>query len=155
MKCLLKKILSSKHLSTKKIKQYTAWYLPHPLHPWPERRAGNLWKLPHSHPATGSRRAQTIYQDKIKQFRHWEILTLSHYSQEVFLRRVLRHAVLEVQQLLAVFIVEPLHLEVQVHVIGALAQPVFLVFWETGSRSQTTGYSSQMCLFWLQKKIKT
>lgn len=43
------------------------------------------------------------------------------------LRRIFRDMFLESGQLFAVLVVEPLHLEMQVHVIGAFTQPVLLM----------------------------
>lgn len=43
------------------------------------------------------------------------------------LRRVVWNDTLEIWQLLDVFIAEPLDFEMQVHVVGALAQPQLLV----------------------------
>lgn len=48
-----------------------------------------------------------------------------------YLRRVLGHAAVKARKLFAVFVVEPLDFEVKVHVIGALTQPVLLMFCET------------------------
>ena len=42
-------------------------------------------------------------------------------------RGVLGHVLLEGDQLLAVLVVQPLHFEVQVHIICTLAQPVLLM----------------------------
>lgn len=42
-------------------------------------------------------------------------------------RGILRHSALEERQVFAVFIVEPLYFEVQVHVIGTLAQAVLFM----------------------------
>lgn len=49
--------------------------------------------------------------------------TVSHFS----LRWVVGDDALEGGQLLHVLVVQPLDLEVQVHVVGALTQPVLLV----------------------------
>lgn len=43
-------------------------------------------------------------------------------------RRIFRYVLLESGQLLAVLVIEPLHLEVQVHIICAFTQAVLLVF---------------------------
>lgn len=45
----------------------------------------------------------------------------------VDLRWVVGNDVLRVRQVLDIFVVEPLDLEVQVHVVRALTQPVFLM----------------------------
>ena len=45
----------------------------------------------------------------------------------VFLRRVLRHSVCEGGQVLNVFVVEPLDLEVQVHVVSSFAELMLLM----------------------------
>ena len=42
-------------------------------------------------------------------------------------RRIFRYMLLESGQLLAVLVIEPLHLEVQVHIICAFTQAVFLM----------------------------
>ena len=45
----------------------------------------------------------------------------------VYSRRVLGYSALEEGQVLAVLVVEPLHFEVQVHVVCTLTQPVLLM----------------------------
>lgn len=46
-----------------------------------------------------------------------------------YLRWVFRDVLLESGQFLAVLVIEPLHLEVQVHIICAFTQAVFLMLW--------------------------
>ena len=48
-------------------------------------------------------------------------------ASEKHLRWVVGDNVLKARQVFDVFVVEPLDLEVQVHVVGALTQPVLLV----------------------------
>ena len=60
-------------------------------------------------------------------------------------RRVLGHLALEGRQIPHVFIVQPLDLEVQVHVVGALAQPVLLMLCSGeggGVRYRSAGQAS-------------
>lgn len=58
----------------------------------------------------------------------------------LYSRRVLGHAALEGGQLGDVLVVQPLHLEVQVHVVCALAQAVLLVLCTGKGHSE-----SQIC----------
>ena len=57
-------------------------------------------------------------------------------------RWVFGHLALEGRQILHVFILEPLHLEVQVHVVSTLTQPVFLMLWLRGERRGLSFLSS-------------
>lgn len=60
------------------------------------------------------------------------------------LRRVVRNNIFKVQQLLHVFVVEPLDLEVQVHVVCALTQSVLLVVCEHTNVTSITTLSCMM-----------
>lgn len=63
------------------------------------------------------------------------------------LRRVLGHGVREGGQLLDVLVVQPLDLEVQVHVVSRLAELMLLVFCaETHGCGANTKYSRQVIL---------
>lgn len=45
-------------------------------------------------------------------------------------RRIFRYVLLESDQLLAVLVIEPLHFEVQVHIICAFTQAMLLMLWK-------------------------
>lgn len=62
----------------------------------------------------------------------------------VFLRRVFRHSVCEGGQVLNILIVEPLDLEVQVHVVGALTQSMLLMLCRHKDMKTFTSSSCMM-----------
>lgn len=119
--------------------------LPHLSCLSPKRRAGNLEKLPRFHPATGSQKAQTTCRERLNTYGKNCRLSLRHTAGSNS-RRILRHSALEERQIFAVLVVKPLDLEVQVHVIGTLAQAIFLMFWEKKNRLWIKISVSPRCL---------
>lgn len=115
--------------------------LPRLFCPSPGLHVENLWRLLHSRPTTWWQMAQTSCRPKSVQRQHQCLGHSGEHGRMPFIRYsrwIFRHMLLKSWQVLAVLVIEPLHLEVQVHIICTFTQTVLLMLWIV-KRKKTLG----------------